>query len=447
MRILSPEDYGLAAIGATLIALIALISEFGFGTAVVQAKEITREQCASVFGAALLFGLASYVLLAGLSPLAGNFFNDQRVASIIQLSGLTFVLAALSTIPDAMLRRDLNFKTLSLIDFASTIVSGLVTYLLALESFNYWSLVFGALSYSTFRTLALHSVVSDRVFPSFRIGPAIQLVKFGGQVAIARLAGYAATQSDIILAGRFLGKETLGLYTVALDLALMPLNKVMSVVNQIALPALAKTSRDQPEKQGYQLAEGLRLVAYIVFPSLWGIAAIAPWLIPELLGNKWIGAVLPLQIIAIALPIRVISNFVSTATVSFGRPDIEVKDKLTSAIIFPIAFFTGVQFGVLGLAGAWCVALPLAVVINLRRTKNAFGIGLNNIAHAVAKPVIYSLTMTVIILVIGATLKSQIAGWLIISTMIFSGATIYGSIFWINDRKNAQLIIKTIRGR
>lgn len=433
--------------GGTLIALIALISEFGFGTAIVQAKEVTPKECASVFGAALLFGLGSYALVAGLSPLMGEFYKDHRVAEIIQLSGLTFILSALATIPDAMLRRDLNFKTLSLIDFSATIASSLCTYLLALMNFSYWSLIYGALCYSIFRTVSLHIVVSDRIYPNFHISPAIQLIKFGGQVATARLAGYAVTQSDIVFAGRFLGKETLGLYTIALDLALMPLNKIMSIVNQIALPALAKTSREQPDRQGEELIDGLRLVAYIVFPCLWGIAAIAQWLIPELLGKKWLGSILPLQIIAFVLPIRVISNFVSTATVSFGRADIDIKDKFTSAIIFPIAFFSGVQFGIIGLAASWAAALPLATIINLRRTKKAFGIGALQIIHCVAKPVIYSLIMTSIIFLIGKTLPIMLPGWASIATMVLSGILIYTLIFLKNDRKNFLLILRTIKGK
>lgn len=445
MRLLSPEDYGIAAMGATLIALIALISEFGFGTAVVQAKEISHEQCASVFGAALIFGLCAFSFVVLLSPLVGAFYNDERVTKVIQLSGLTFLLASLSTIPDATLRRQLNFKTLSLIDFGATLVGSAVTYTLALLDFAYWSLIVGPLAYSACRTVVLHGVVSDRVFPSLRIGLALPLIRFGGQVAIARLAGYAVTQSDIIFAGRFLGKEALGLYTVALDLALMPINKVMSIVNQIALPALAKTSRERPEAQGDELLAGLRLLAYVIFPCLWGIAAIAPWLVPALLGEKWLAAILPLQIVALALPMRVVSNFISTATVSFGRPDIEVKDKLTSAVVFPVSFLIGVQYGVIGLASAWCAALPISLLINLRRTQAAFDIGTHDVLRALFNPCLLSILMTSLIVLFGILVGPNFAQWQTMLAMVLLGATTYAALLWFTDNQQARVILRIAR--
>jgi O-antigen/teichoic acid export membrane protein len=445
MRILSPEDYGLAAMGATLIALIALISEFGFGTAVVQAKEITRQQCACVFGAALLFGIASFALVAALSPLIGSFYNDQRLTNIVQLAGLTFILASLSTIPDAMLRRELNFKKLSLIDFAATLIGSIVTYVLALFAFEYWALIFGPLTYSACRTILLHLTVKERILPSFRIAPAFQLIKFGGQVAIARLAGYAVTQSDIVFAGRFLGKESLGFYTVALDLALMPVNKVMSIVNQVALPALAKTARERPEARGEELLAGLRLVAYVIFPCLIGIAAIAPWLVTALLGEKWLPAIQPLQIIALALPMRVIANFISTATVSFGRPDIEIKDKLTSAIVFPACFFIGVQYDVVGLATAWFIALPISLIINLHRTRKAFSIGFTSIFLALLKPVLLSVSMGLLLSAYGFAVTNHIAPWHTLITMIIFGGIFYTATIWHIDNQLAKLILNVIK--
>jgi teichuronic acid exporter len=442
MRILSPADYGLTAMGATLIALIALVSEFGFGTAVVQAKDITRQQSASVFGAAILFGIGSFALVVAMAPLIGDFYRDQRVSAIVQLAGLTFVVASLATIPDAMLRRELNFKLLALIDFSSTLIGSIVTYLLALRAFEYWALIVGPLTYTVCRTILLHLVVRDRVFPSFRISPAFQLIKFGGQVAGARLAGYAVTQSDIVFAGRFLGKDALGYYTVALDLALMPINKIMSIVNQVALPALARTAREHPEARGTELLAGLQLLAYVIFPCLMGMAAIAPWLIPALLGEKWAPAVLPLQIVALALPLRVVANFVSTATVSFGRPDIDVKDKLTSAVVFPCCFFVGVQYGVVELSIAWLLAVPLSLLINLHRTRKALSIGFRSILQAILKPALLSGMLGISLLIAGRSLTGNVAEWIIVGILIALGVAIYSMAFWYFDKQRMQMILK-----
>lgn len=445
MRILSPQDYGIAAMSATVIALISLVSEFGFGTAIVQAKSITRQQTESVFGASLMFNLTGYAVLFAASPLAGDFFRDERLTTVVQVSGLSLILSALATTPDALLRRDLNFKTIALIDLASTVAGSSLTLLLAFNKFQFWALVWGPIGAASVRTLLLHLNAGTLILPSLKISPAISLIKFGGQVAVARTAGYAVTQCDIIFAGRFLGKEALGIYSVALDLALMPVNKIMSLVNQVSLSALSKTSRERPEECGHAMLTGLRLVSYVIFPFLWALAALAPWLIPALLGPKWLDAVHPLQVICLVLPIRVISNFVSTATVSFGRPDIEVRDKLTSAVVFPVSFFVGVQFGIEGLAYAWIVALPLSTAINLFRTQKAFGVGHGLVGKAVFKATLIGAAMVTVMTLLAHAIADALHVWLIIPIVAITGAVIYCGAVWQWDRQHARLLLSGLR--
>lgn len=445
MRILSPQDYGIAAMSATMIALISLISEFGFGTAIVQAKSITRQQVESVFGASLVFNISGYAILFAASPFAAEFFRDQRLITVIQISGLGLILSALATTPDALLRRDLNFKSIALIDLASTVAGSSLTLLLAYNNFQFWALVWGPIGAVTIRTLLLHINIGTLILPSLKIRPAMSLIKFGGQVAIARTAGYAVTQCDIIFAGRFLGKEALGIYSVALDLALMPVNKIMSLVNQVSLSALSKSSRERPEENGRALLTGLKLVSYVTFPFLWALAALAPWLIPGLLGTKWLDAVYPLQIICLALPIRVISNFVSTATVSFGRPDIEVRDKLTSAVVFPACFFIGVQSGVEGLAYAWVIALPLSTAINLFRTQKAFGVGHRLVGKAVLNATLIGAAMVIVITLLAHLIADAVHVWLLIPIVSIAGAVVYCGLVWQSDRYHASLLLSGLR--
>lgn len=445
MRLLSPHDYGVAAMSATVIALISLVSEFGFGTAIVQAKSITREQTKSVFGASLIFNMAGYAVLFAVSPLAGDFFRDERLTAVIQVSGLNLVLSALATTPDAMLRRDLNFKSIALIDLASTVAGSCLTLLLAYNEFQFWALVWGPIGAAAVRTVLLHLNSDTLMLPSLRIRLATSLIKFGGQVAIARTAGYAVTQCDIIFAGRFLGKEALGIYSVALDLALMPVNKIMSLVNQVSLSALSKSSRERPQENGRALLTGLRLVSYVIFPFLWAIAALAPWLVPALLGPKWLDAVHPLQVICLVLPIRVISNFVSTATVSFGRPDIDVRDKITSAVVFPTSFYVGAQFGVEGLAYAWVVALPVSTAINLFRTQKAFGVGHKSIARAVLKATLISAAMVTAMTLLAQLIGPSIHSWMLIALVALTGAIIYCGSVWQFDRYHARLLLSGLR--
>lgn len=446
MRTLNPEHYGIAAMTATFIALISLGAEFGFGTAIIQAKQISTKECSSVFSAALLFSLACYCILFLASPLIAKFYNEDAVTKTLQVSGLSLILIATATVPEALLKRELNFRKLSIIELATTLVASACTLSLALLNFGYWALIAGPIAGLTFRAIAFHATTKKLLLPSTSLTPALSLIRFGGKIATARLAGYFVTQSDILLAGKYLGKESLGLYSAAVDLALMPMNRIMSIVNQLALSSLSKTSRENPEERIPTLFTGLTLTAYIVFPCLWGIASIAPTLIPQLLGSKWIAAVLPLQIICATLPLKVIGNYISTATISFGRADLEVKDKLTALAIFPTSFIVGVQFGINGLAVAWAIALPLTTLINLNRFQRAFSITHKDISNAVIKPIATSLLIPAVALSVNFGLAIQ-PPWVAITTITMAAGIIYILSLKLIDRKHFDILALGITGQ
>jgi O-antigen/teichoic acid export membrane protein len=435
IRLLTPADYGLVAMVATVGALIGLVAEFGFSAALIQAREVSREQSASVFGAAIAFGLLSSLTMAALAFVAANFYGEPRLQVIIPVTAVNFSIVAFATLPDAQLRRDLRFKEISIIDFLSALVGGLATLVLAFLGKGVWALVCGPLVTSTARVVSLHIITPDRILPSFRPGKAFQLIRFGGQITIARFGNYLITQSDILIAGRFLGKDAVGYYSVALDLAMLPLSKIMNIVNQAALPTLAKLGRESSDDKTSKMLDALRRVGYVIFPGVWGIAAISPWLISGFLGEKWTSAILPLQIICAILPIRMVSILCSTANTSFGRGDIELRNGITSMIVYPLAFFIGAQYGVVGLASSWCAASPLALLINLFRSRKVLGFGHVEICKALFRPALYGGVMVVLVHGTGRLLMADFSSHLATILLALEGAVIYLATLWFCDRK------------
>ncbi|MCL2656171.1 MAG: lipopolysaccharide biosynthesis protein [Betaproteobacteria bacterium] len=443
IRLLTPADYGLAAMVSTVSTLITLVAEFGFGVALIQAREISREQSANVFGAAIVFGILSSLVMMALAPVAVTFYGEARLAHIVPVTAASFSIAALATLPDAQLRRELRFRALSFIDFISALTGGLTTLALAFQGKGVWALVYGPLAANTARVIVLHIIIPDRIMPRFQLRKAFQIIRFGGQITIARFATYLVTQSDILIAGRFLGKDAVGYYSVALDLAMLPLSKIMNIVNQAALPTLSKMDRETSDDQRPKLLDALRRVGYVIFPGIWGIAAVAPWLVPGFLGPKWASAILPLQIVCAILPIRMVSTLVSTAITSFGRADIELRNGLTAMFIFPLAFFAGVHFGVVGLAGAWCIALPLNLFITLFRSKKVLGFGHFEIGMALSRPAMYSGLMVILVYGTGQLFIADPLNRQAILFLVLEGAAIYIATLWFGDRK-ASLDLLTL---
>jgi O-antigen/teichoic acid export membrane protein len=444
MRLLTPADYGLAAICAAIVSAVSMVAEFGLGAGLVQARTLARDQVRSVFGASLLFSLVAVLLVVGAAPVLGWFFRAPEVVLLVQVSSLQLLLSPLATIPEAFLKREMAFRGASIIELVAGVAASAGTVALAWYGFGVWALVLGPLMGVFLRVLLLNVLAPQRLWPSFRFAPARGLIDFGFKVALSRIAGYVFAQSDVLIAARVLDKSALGVYSVAMHLAMLPVTKIMGIVNHVAYPAIAELSRNGHDVRPY-LLRGLRLFAYALVPLLWGLAAVAPWLIPVVLGPSWVTAVLPLQIVCVALPLRLISVLMSTAIQGLGHAGIDLANTVTGMVLLPLCFLVGVQFGVVGLAGAWLVGLPVLIVLNLRRASAVLQIGVRETLQAIAPPALCSAAMAALVVVSGEVLGLAAATAPGVLALVLVGALAYACILWFGDRSSARELLALLR--
>lgn len=444
MRMLAPNDYGLAAICFSIVTIAAAISEFGFGAALVQAKTLEREQIRSVFGAAMLFALFSAGVMILVAPLLGGFFRAPEAVPLIRVSALCLLLAPLAMLPDAFLKRGMHFRGASMVDLVSGVCGTLCTLILAWNGAGVWALVLGPLAGVFVRVSLLNLFFPYPAWPSFRLKQAWELIVFGGNVAMSRLASHIFGQSDVLIAGRILNKGALGEYAVAIHLAGLPVTKVMGIVNQVAYPAIAQLNREGGDART-SLLEGLRLFSYALIPALWGVAVVAPALVRVLIGPAWEGAILPLQIVCIASPLRLISVLMSTAVQGMGRPDIDLKNTITGVIVLPACFLAGAFFGAVGLAMAWLIGLPILILINLQRAKTTLNVTISSVLAAIASPAACAAFMVVCVWLLSRVLGDQANSFAGLAAMVTCGVVCYVTVLWCTDKKCAMALLRLVR--
>lgn len=175
------------------------------------------------------------------------------------------------------------------------------------------------------------------------------------------------------IAGKLLGHELLGSYSVAMHLASLPVQKLSSILNQVAFPAFAQSQHDKTLVSRY-LLKSLRLLCFIAIPILWGISSIAPEIVDVILGPKWHTALVPLQLLPLVMPLTMISPFLNTAFQGTGHGAIVFRNVLTASLLLPCAFLIGVNWGLLGLSLAWVCGFPIVLAINLRRMLPLLGL-------------------------------------------------------------------------
>jgi len=357
IRLLSPADYGLLAMASVFVVFLSMFSDLGLGQALVQGAKVTDTHLRRIFAAVLVVHSFLAVLLALFAPLIGAFFGEPAVTRIVQTLSLQFVIAAFGVIPDAQLQREMEFRKRSLIDLAAAVAGALSTLALALAGNGVWALVAGTLVAQSMRVLGLNWAAPSLCRPEFSLQGVRAYFRFGGHLTLSQLLWFVMTQADVFIAGRWLGKEAVGVYSTAMHLASLPSQRISGLINQIAFPAFSRM-QDDPRRVGANTLLGVRLLALIGFPVFWGMSSIAPEIVRVVLGHRWLDALIPLQLVATVMPIRPLSNFVPTAVQALGRSDVLLGNAVIVSGVMLTAFLVGVQWGLLGLVMAWMVGRP-----------------------------------------------------------------------------------------
>jgi len=431
VRLLAPEDYGLMAVSTVIISIIAGTAEFGLGSSLMQAQNLERRELARVAGMLGVFNLVCGVALAASAPWIATAFNEPGLDLVIQVSTLQFVLYAIEAVPQALMQREMNFKSNAAIEVTAVVAASATTLALAWFDAGVWSLVIGNLAGGAVRTV-LFVLLGTFVLPSFVFTGIGKHIRFGGQVTAARFLWQFTYQLDTLIAARFLSGQAVGLYSVSMHLATMPVSKTMAIVNQVAFPAVARLQNELPRMRA-RLPEALRLLAFVAIPALWGLSATAQEFVDVVLGARWHEAVLPLAVVSLVAPLRMLMALFATAASAIGRADLEVRNTLVGALVLPVAFLVGVQASLTGLAASWLVAVPIILAVTLPWTCAAMGLSTSSVLTAVRGPLIGGVAMYGAVLATRAALI-DIEEVIRLPILIVAGAVSYLLVVALADR-------------
>jgi O-antigen/teichoic acid export membrane protein len=445
MRILDPEDYGVLAMATVLVAFLAMMAQFGVGAAAVQAVDMDEARLRQIFGLVILINSALFLLLFLTAPLVGWFFDEPRLVAIIRVLGLQFVLMMFSVIPSAQLSRKLDFKGQSLVDLSGAIASSLAALASALAGLGVWSLVWASLVMEAWRGAGLNIIAPFRLWPDFRLRGTRRFLLFGGNLTAARIVWFFYSQADIVIAGKLLGRDLLGVYSVALHLASMPVHKLSAVINQVAFPAFARIQNDR-EKFASHFLLAVRMLSFAAFPVLWGLSSVASELVVLLLGEKWRAAALPLQLLALIMPLHMLAPFLNTAAQGIGRADIALKQMLLAALVMPIAFVAGSQWGLVGLSLAWVLVFPLVLWWGLVIFLPVIGLGVTDVLSAIARPALAALGMYIAVFSVRGLLDPAAHLMVHLAILVLAGALVYGALALALNRAGCREALDLMRG-
>ena len=406
MRLLSPSDYGLLAMAGVFVAFLLMMAEAGLGPALIQKERLEAADLAQSFWIVIALDLALLVIVNIAAVAIAAFFHEPRMVDIFRVLSLQFLIMAVTVLPESMLARELRFRALSLVDLASSVAASVATLLLAFMHYGVWALVLGTMFGRLLRAVALNCIAPVPVRPKASLAGMRRMLRYAGNVTSARVLSYFFNQADVVVVGRLLGNETLGLYSVAMQVASMPVQRISAILNQITFPVVARYQNDRAGIADF-VVRAARSLSLVAFPVLWGISCTASDLVEVVLGERWHDAAVPLQLLALMMPVKLVVNFLPAATDALGRPDLGFQNVLVAALIMPIAFIVGSHWGIIGVTCAWVIAYPPVLFFNMRRMLKVVGLQVRELLQVIAPALLCAGAMYVAVRATAAALAES----------------------------------------
>lgn len=343
-RMLTPEDFGVAAAAAIVVSFSQVFWDAGLGKALIQREGEIETAANVVFWSNACLSMVIYGLLFVLSDIVALIFKDPRIAAVLRVQGVQLILAALGSVQTALFQRQFNFKTLFWVRLLTTTFPALASIPLAWMGYSYWALVAGSISGAIVQLLVLWILSQWRPRLTYDFVLARQLFSFGVWVTGSGLLGWFYLWADSLVVGAFLDVHSLGLYRTGNALILMVFGCLLNPILPILYSALSRMQNNFVRLRE-SLLQATKIIAAISLPVAFGLYLVSEPLSVLLFGTQWPGVG---QVIGVMALMRGISWVVAANTEAYralGRPDLETKIMLLMLMLYLPTYLLTVSFG------------------------------------------------------------------------------------------------------
>lgn len=373
-RLLSPEDYGTIAMPLVFLAIAQCVIDSGFSTALVRKADLTDDDLSTAFYFNIGVGVICYTVLFLTSPLIADFYNTPILSDLLKVTALATLFNPLCAVQQAILTRKIDFKTQAVVSLSGACVSGIVGLTMAYYGFGVWALVCQQVGGYVIRTILLWILgkwIPQRKWSwdSFHY-----LWGFGSKMLASGLLDTIYTNIYPIVIGKFFSANDLGNYTRAQQFATLPSSNVTGVLQRVTFPVLSKI-QNEDERLARNYRKILKLSAFLIFPMMLMLSAIADPLVRVILTDKWKGCIILLQIVCFSMmwyPIHAINLNLLTVK---GRSDLFFRLEIFKKVCGVCIMCVTIPHGIIWMVSGGIVSSMIALVINTYYTGKLINVG------------------------------------------------------------------------
>lgn len=363
-RLLSPEEFGLVGMAMVFISISQVFIDVGFASALIQNKENTNLTYSSVFYLNLAAGLILTCIFYFSAPLIGQFYQNQAITELVRWMSLIFVFNSLNLVQGAILRRELNFKVLTMRGVIASFVGGVVGVVMAFLDFGVYALVGQQLSTAILGTILLWTTSHWKPDFNFSMDEVKKLTGFSAYVFFDRFASTIFQNLDVMLIGKVFSPATLGFYTRAVSLKSQVTKYSSASLSKVFFPVLSGL-QDNHEEFSRVYFKVVSVVSFVSFGLTGVLYILGSEIIIGLFGTKWSPSVPIFQVLVISVCTYPINSMMVNAFMSKGKSKENFYIGLFRKTIKIIPLFIAYFYGILAFTIAFVIVEYFLTITNI----------------------------------------------------------------------------------
>ena len=297
-RLLVPSDFGTVGLTVAITSFLIIINELGLSAAIVQRKNLSDKHLSTAFIINLCLGVFSILVMYVTSPYLSSFFQNSELSNILRVFSSVFVIGSLSSVQEAILIRNMQFKQLSMVNLIAALTHTSVAVSLAFGGYGVWSIIWGMVISRVVRTSLYWVLSSWKPIFTFDKKRFRELFSFGISILGTSLVGRLSQNLDVMIIGRLLGASSLGIYSFSFRIASMIPDQLNGILTKVLFPAYSEI-QDNVEKIRESYLHITKQLSIVSMPLMSGLIILAPEFVRGVLTEKWLETIPVIRLLAI----------------------------------------------------------------------------------------------------------------------------------------------------
>jgi lipopolysaccharide exporter len=391
-RVLVPHDFGIVAMAMSFVALLELLSAFGFEVALIQKQTKERSHWDTAWTFNVIVGIAIATLMfIGARPVAG-FFREPALVAVLCALAIGSAAQGFQNIGLVAFRTEMRFDREFRFLTAKKLISFVITIPLAITLDSYWALVIGQTAGRIFSTGLSYWVHPYR--PRLCLSATRDLFGFSRWMLILNIIGFVRERSAAWVIGRIAGPAPLGAFTISYEITSLPGSELVAPINRAVFPAYAKLAAEGVDALRREYLSVIAVIVLLATPAVLGLAATAPLLVPVMLGPNWESAIPVLTLLSFFGLTSVVQTNAQAAYLALGRVDIPSKMNTVNCIVLLAALVPMThRYGAVGAAAAYLINAVVMIPISLGVVLRMLNIRVTEFVAQVWRPLLAAALM------------------------------------------------------